>query len=157
ALEALVQANAAEFGGMAALQQAVQARGWTMNEYRALFRRDATINVLREKIRRALSADIKITNEQIEADYHRREAALHLPDQVEIPHPLTRRDPAGDEQMNAGARSRAQGALQKIRAAGGANFAEVAAQLSEDRNTAKAGGRLPAPLRRDNQPFGRGF
>src|SRR5205814_1132408 len=68
-----------------------------------------------------------------------------------------RRDPAGDDQMNAGARGRAQAALQKIRAANGTNFAEVAAQLSEDRNSAKQGGKLPAPLRRDNQPFGRDF
>src|SRR5262249_34008792 len=32
ALEALVQANAASYGGMPALQQAVQERGWTMAE-----------------------------------------------------------------------------------------------------------------------------
>src|SRR4029453_7349845 len=87
----------------------------------------------------------------------RQEPAFHLPDQVEIRHILIRRDPAADEQMNAGARARAQAALQKIRAANGMNFAEVAAQVSEDRNTAKQGGKLPGALRRDNQPFGREF
>jgi parvulin-like peptidyl-prolyl isomerase len=157
ALEALVHANAASYGGMPTLQQAVQERGWTMAEYRALIRRDATLNVLREKIRQALSADIKITNEEIEAEYRRQELVFHLPDQVEIRHILIRRNPAGDEQMNAGARTRAQQALQRLRAAGGANFAEVAAQVSEDRNTAKTGGKLPAPLRRDNQPLGPDF
>ena len=39
----------------------------------------------------------------------------------------------------------------------GANFAQVAAEVSDHKATAKGGGRVTVPIRRDAQPFGKAF
>ena len=68
---------------------------------------------------------------------------------MEISHILVARAPVGDAAAIAKARARAQAALDRIRAAGGANFAQVAAEASEDKATAKSGGKVPVPIRRE--------
>lgn len=157
AVEDIVQDNARRVGGMAALQSALKERGWTLADFRAQARPEATIQALRRKIGAQLDAEIKITDAQVEAEYNRRAAEFHLPDEVEISHILIARPAAGDAAAIEKARAHAQAALDRIRAAGGANFAPVAAEVSEDKATAKAGGKVTVPIRRDAQPFGMAF
>src|SRR5206468_13101291 len=50
AVEDIVQDNARRVGGIAALQSALKERGWTLADFRAQARPEATIQALRRKI-----------------------------------------------------------------------------------------------------------
>jgi parvulin-like peptidyl-prolyl isomerase len=156
-VEAMIREHAQDLGGQKELEKSLQERGWSMADYRTVLHRDGSIAALRQKIRRQIGAEVQFKDDQIEEEYKRRAAVYNLPDQLEISHILLRRDPAGDARANAAARARAQAALDRIRSAGGSNFAEVAAQVSQDASSAKSGGKLPRPIRRDAQPFGKDF
>ncbi len=90
--------------------------------------------------REAQLDSIAVPAEEVRAYYDGNQAAYTHPEQVRARHILFRVDPAAASHEKQAARARAEQALERLR--GGADFAAVAAELSEDTLSAARGGDL---------------
>jgi peptidyl-prolyl cis-trans isomerase D len=83
-----------------------------------------------------------VTDADVETAYRERRAQFEQPARVRLAHILVRVPAVGGSEAEDQARARAEAALQKVR--GGADFAQVAKEVSEDPGSAARGGELGA-------------
>ncbi|MGH7319723.1 MAG: peptidyl-prolyl cis-trans isomerase [Candidatus Rokuibacteriota bacterium] len=81
-----------------------------------------------------------VTDAQVEAAYQERRREFEQPTRVRVAHVLVRVASVGGSAAEDGAKAKAEAALQRIR--GGADFAQVAREVSEDTATASRGGEV---------------
>ncbi len=81
-----------------------------------------------------------VTDEEVAASYREHSQEFERPKQVRVAHILVRVPSVGGGEAEARARAKAEEALKRIR--GGADFAGVAKEVSEDAATAPKGGEL---------------
>lgn len=120
-VDELVDEAVEEAGGIEALEVQLQSAGQTLE----LFRRNQAVFSLREQITDALLEREPLTDEDVRAEYEARASEF---EQVSASHILV---PTEQE---------AQAAIERIE--GGEDFADVAAELSQDPGSAEAGGSL---------------
>lgn len=112
------------------------------------YHKDHPAQFTRPERRRVLMATIPtasvpaptITDADLEAAYEERRREFEQPARVRVAHILVRVPTVGGSEAEDRARARAEAALQRIR--GGADFAQVAREVSEDPATAAKGGEL---------------
>ena len=144
-------------GGEDRLIANLQRRFWTTVDFRNVMRPDAETIVLQEKIAVALGKSIKIPDADIQSVYENQKHLYDVPDQVQISHIMIRRPTGEDAAEDLKARKKAELLLEKVREAKGANFAEVAREASEDKESAGRGGALNAMIRKGQNPLGAEF
>lgn len=120
-LDALVEQAATEAGGMEALQEQLAASGQTLD----LFRRSQFVATLRQQVTEALLEEEPLTEEEVIAEYEGRQDQF---EQVSASHILLDTE------------DQAEAVLQRLEQ--GEDFAELAAELSQDAGSADAGGSL---------------
>ncbi|HEV8676109.1 MAG TPA: peptidyl-prolyl cis-trans isomerase [Methylomirabilota bacterium] len=86
-----------------------------------------------------------VTDADVEAAYNERRAQYEQPERRRIAHILARVASVGGSQAEDKARAKAEAALQRVK--GGADFGQVAREVSEDPATAPRGGELGAVAR----------
>jgi peptidyl-prolyl cis-trans isomerase D len=107
-----------------------------------------TAEFTRPERRRALLAVVPtasvpvptVSDADVEAAYRERLAEFEQPTRRRVAHLLVRVPPVGGSEAEDGARAKAEAALQRIK--GGADFGQVAREVSEDAATASRGGEL---------------
>lgn len=157
-VDRVLAAEKERFGGEAGLAEELKRnRGWTVADYRTVLETQADVQVLRNKIAATLVPESAVTDAQVEERYTQHRDQYSVPDQVRIAHILVRRPDDAADPRDGAARERANGLLQRVRQAGGANFAEVAKDSSDDRLTGEGGGIIPTPITRGGHPFGADF
>jgi parvulin-like peptidyl-prolyl isomerase len=121
----------------AALQQALAQQGYTLNAYKADLRRQ----LLRLRaVNQLVAPKVNVTDEDVRARYDelsRRSAAISA---VRLSHILIKLPEHATEQELADAKDAAAKAIAQVK--GGAAFADVAKQVSQDASTAPQGGEL---------------
>ena len=120
-VDELVDAAIEEAGGIEALEVQLTSAGQTLE----LFRRNQEVVSLRQKIVDALLAEDPLTDEDVRAAYEARAGEF---EQVRASHILVPTE------------AEAEAAIDRIEA--GEDFADVAAELSQDPGSAQAGGSL---------------
>ncbi len=120
-VDELVDAAIEEAGGIEALEVQLTSAGQTLD----LFRRNQEVVSLRQQITDALLEGEPLTDEEVLAEYEARAGEF---EQVSASHILVPTE------------AEAQAALDRIEA--GEDFADVAAELSQDPGSAEAGGSL---------------
>jgi peptidyl-prolyl cis-trans isomerase D len=83
-----------------------------------------------------------VTDAEVEAAYQDRRGEFEQPPRARVAHILVRVPLVGGSQAEDAARAKAEAALERIRA--GADFAQVAREVSEDAGSASRGGELDA-------------
>ncbi|HEX5705705.1 MAG TPA: peptidylprolyl isomerase [Pyrinomonadaceae bacterium] len=156
----------AQFGGEEKYAEYLASHGLTRDEWREVIRTEIYGELLREELRK----DVKVSDEDVRKFYDERKAdpAFQLPERVTASHVLINARPnlvsqeiqrarnlagadlerAVGEEMNA---RRARAEEVRRRAAGGADFAALARELSEDPATRERGGDL-GTFARDSHP-----
>ncbi|HTE21086.1 MAG TPA: peptidyl-prolyl cis-trans isomerase [Armatimonadota bacterium] len=114
----------------------LKSRGWTPADYKSVIRAQTEHQVLRRKLAASLVKADAVTDKQVEERYTEQRAAFTQPETVKISHILVRRPEEGE---------------------GGADFAQVARESSDDKITGKGGGEIPTPIGRGANPFGAAF
>jgi parvulin-like peptidyl-prolyl isomerase len=137
-------------------KQLKDTRGWSIQDYKAVIRARAGIQVLREKLIASLVKATEVTDKDVADRYEQRKMSFYLGDSVRISHILVRRPFNGDATLDAAARAKAEDLLKKAKAPG-ADFAGLAQQSSEDEKTAKDGGKVPQEIMKASHPFGAAF
>jgi peptidyl-prolyl cis-trans isomerase D len=92
--------------------------------------------------RDAIAAGVQVEEEELRDAYERRKADFQTPEQRDASHILLTLEDGADEAAVAAARERLEGL--KSRIDGGAPFAELAREYSEDPGSARQGGSLGA-------------
>lgn len=106
----------------------------------ARFARPERRRVLVATLPAASVAPPVVSDAEVEAAYRERLAEFEQPTRVRVAHILTRVPAVGGSAAEDGARTKAEAALQRIRE--GADFAQVAREVSEDPGTAARGGEV---------------
>lgn len=137
-----IQRLASEFGGQAALQQALAAEAMTLSEYRDMLRtntRTERIQQLFFQSRLASAPEVEVSEDEMLARFQEARATLE-----QRPKLITFRQvvlaPEASEQAKDSARVEAQALLDRVNA--GEDFAELARIYSDDPGTASLGGDL---------------
>lgn len=133
---------AQDFGGQAALQQALSAEALTLAEYREILRSEArteNIQQLYYQLHLRNATPIDVSEDDLRARFQQESGALQ-----QRPRLLTFRQvvvvPEPSEEAVAAARALADSLLERVRA--GEDFAELAREFSDDPGTAQLGGDL---------------
>jgi parvulin-like peptidyl-prolyl isomerase len=131
-------------------------RGWSIEDYKQVIRSQSGPQVLRRKLADSLVKASAVADADLEKRYNEQKQQLFTqPDSVRISHILVRR--GSDSTADDAAKRKAQELLEKVKAARGANFEQVARESSEDRITGLEGGKLPIDIGRGAHPFGAAF
>jgi len=129
----------------AAFDQALADNGSDRQKLRTQLRRALTIEML---IRNEIAPKVGITDEAKRAYYEKNREQMRAPERCRVRHLVIR----ADAQDKSAARARARELLAQIR--GGADFAALAREHSEDPSSRQQGGELPWILLTDTeQPF----
>jgi parvulin-like peptidyl-prolyl isomerase len=130
-------------------------RGWTPEDFKAVIRDQADVQVLRAKIAESLAGPDSVTDEQVKTRYESQKQAFTQPDTVRISHIMVRRP--SDAAQEPAARKKAEGLLKQVQDARGANFEQVARESSDDDATKAKGGKIPVEIARGANPYGAAF
>lgn len=93
-----------------------------------------------EVARDAIAADVSVNDDDLRAEYERRKGDFQTPEQRAASHILLKLEDNADDKTVAAARERLEEIKKQI--AGGASFADLARQYSEDPGSARQGGSL---------------
>jgi peptidyl-prolyl cis-trans isomerase D len=93
-----------------------------------------------EVSRDAIAAGVSVDDEELRAAYERRKADLQTPEQRDASHILITLEEGADDEVVAAARERLKALKEQID--GGASFADLAREHSEDPGSARQGGSL---------------
>ena len=132
-----------------------KTRGWSREDYLVMLRQQAAVQVLRNKIAASLVPVSTVKDEEVEARYNDQRAAFAVPDSVRISHILIRRNTG--EAADAEARKKAEGVLKRVQDSQGKDFAKIAKDESDDRNSGAQGGTIPIDVIRGGNSFGAQF
>lgn len=120
--------------------------------------RDHSAEFTRPERRRVLGATLPtasvpapaVTDADVEAAYQERQKDFEQPERRKVAHLLFRVPSVGGGAAEEGAKAKAEAALARIKA--GADFAEVAREVSQDESTASKGGELGLVARGELMP-----
>lgn len=133
-LKAEVDSQARRFNSKKEFKAALVAAGFDEKSFARFVER----NMIAPRIIKAeVDAKVVVTDEGVKAYYDKNRAGYNKPEEFRASHILFRVDPAGTAEERAAVRKRADEALKRIRA--GENFADVAAQESDDPTRVKGG------------------
>ena len=117
-----------------------QLRAW-YDDHSSDYRRETGRKIRWVKVdRSSVSSGIEITEQEIEASYDAERTNYERPEQRRASHVLIRVEPGADSATRDAARAEAEGLLDQ--ALGGANFAALAEEHSDDTTSARRGGDL---------------
>ncbi len=122
------------FGSPEDFQTALTKQGMTEDELKSNVRIDMTI---RNYLMRSIPDTMKVSQEEVRRYYDEHPTEFEF---VHARHILVKIDPAATPEQKEAAKQKAQGILEKIR--GGADFAAIAKESSEDPGSAPNGGDL---------------
>lgn len=131
-----------QFGGQAALQQALAAEALTLSEYREILRNEARTERIQQlfyQLQLRDAPEIPVSEEELRALFEEAQATLG-----QRPKTMTFRQvvvaPTSSDEARDVARQEAEELLERIQA--GEDFAELATEFSDDPGTAELGGDL---------------
>jgi peptidyl-prolyl cis-trans isomerase D len=104
------------------------------------YHKDHPAEFTRPERRRVLAAFPQISEADVETAYQERLREFEQPERRRVAHVLVRVPSVGGSAAEEGAKAKAEAALARIK--GGADFAQVAREVSEDQATALRGGEL---------------
>lgn len=110
-------------------------------DHRAQLRRPEQRRVLYAIFsQKAVQGQVSVTDQEVEAYYREHLREFEQPKRIRVAHILVRVSPTGGGEAEAKARGKLEAALERIK--GGADFARVAKEISEDPASAAQGGDL---------------
>ncbi|MEM7415399.1 MAG: peptidylprolyl isomerase [Gemmatimonadota bacterium] len=137
-----IQRLAADFGGQAALQQALASEALTLSEYRDMLRTNARTDRIQQlffQSRLASAPEVEVSEDEMLERFQEARSTLE-----QRPKLITFRQvvivPEASEQAKDSARVEAENLLERVN--GGEDFAELARIYSDDPGTASLGGDL---------------
>lgn len=132
-----VSLNKGRFPDDASFREALLRKGLTAEDLRFDTKRMIAVS---RYLDRKIGRSVNVSAEDVGKFYQAHRAEFYRPAQVRASHILVRVEPGASEAQREAARAKANDLLAQIR--GGARFAELARQYSEDRATAAEGGDL---------------
>jgi len=142
-VEKQLTAFKSQFPSPEAFQQAMASQGLSEQ----VLRTQAQSQLMVEKYVQSRVFDkVSVTDQQAKAFYDQNQTRMKQPEQVRLRHILIRADESAPEADQQKAREKAEGLLAQIK--GGADFAKLAQENSDDPGSKTRGGELP--------PMGRG-
>jgi peptidyl-prolyl cis-trans isomerase C len=126
-----------------AFQQALASQGLTEQALRTQAQKQLTVE---KYVKSRVFDKVSVTDQQAKTFYDQNQARMKQPEKVRLRHILIRADEGAPEADKAKAREKAEGLLAQIK--GGADFAKLAQENSDDPGSKTRGGELP--------PMGRG-
>lgn len=133
---------AQQFGGQAALQQALAAEGLTLAAYRDMMRSEARMEQLQQlyfQLRLRNAPPVEVTEDEMLARFQQARNQLQQRPRTLTFRQVVVRAQASDSAV-AAARREAEALLERVQA--GEDFAELAREHSDDRGSAELGGDL---------------
>jgi parvulin-like peptidyl-prolyl isomerase len=121
----------------AQMAEVLKQQGMTVEEFTKNFTVDQAI---RRFVKTAVQDTLKVTPEQAKAFFESHPDQFQHPEQIHARHILFKVDPTATPEQEKAAQQKATDASAKLRK--GADFAQMAKDISEDRNTAAGGGDL---------------
>jgi parvulin-like peptidyl-prolyl isomerase len=125
-IDAVVEENIKRFGSREQFEQALDARGFTLDLFRERNKKNAVVRMLLQE----LAAESRYTDRELRDYYEENRSKYKRPDSVFLYHILIHVDPSSPEKEWEDKEEFAEQLLDKIRA--GAEFGSVAYQYSED-------------------------
>jgi foldase protein PrsA len=98
----------------------------------ARVREQLRLRILSEKVFKEVTKDVKVTDADVKAYYDKNKAQFERPETREVRHILVKKKALADDLYR--------------RIKGGANFAKLASQYTQDDSSKKTGGKLPQPV-----------
>ena len=123
--------------GDAAYEAELKNRKIDAGGARELVRKNLTVQKL---IQETILGSVTVSEPDISKFYNEHQQEMSMPESVEVSHILVRFAPNDDAAIKAAARNKADAALARVR--GGEDFATVAKEASEDKQSAARGGSL---------------
>lgn len=139
-VEAEIKSYKSKFGSKEEFDKTLKNFNWTEE----FFKEKVKFTKTNEKLRSKVTKDIKVTDEDVRKFYESNKALYKEPEQVRARHILTKFDTAttkAEDKVNrteAEAKKIAEGILKQLK--GGADFAKLAAEKSEDPGSKSNGG-----------------
>ncbi|MBE0536221.1 MAG: peptidylprolyl isomerase [Phycisphaerae bacterium] len=133
------------------IQEELAKNGVTLEAFRGQLKRNIGIEKLLDTQMVAAGESTTITDEEAKAFYDENTAQFGSPEQVRASHILIKSDDQMDEAAKAEAKKKAEDILAKARA--GEDFAQLAAEHSEDPGSKSRGGEYTFPRGQMVKPF----
>jgi peptidyl-prolyl cis-trans isomerase C len=148
AIEQQLSALRGRFPDPSAFEQALAREGITLDDLQSQMERDLTIQRL---IETDISPNVSVTEEAKRAFYDENPERMRQPDRLRLSHILKRVPPDASPEAKETAKSELESVLEQAR--GGADFAALAREHSEDPGSAANGGELTVTRGETVPPF----